>query len=426
MLNQRSRLKPFLPMLLLALGSGALLPSALLPLEQKLKSKDHQTLGGNLAAYFEANTTKKGLGDSLDDLTKALGKVKKKLKGQDPLSLTEDLEQALWYAQQYDKQKGIKKGRVEEVEAERTPWPLAFVLHAPKKYNAKQAYPLILCIADKGKKPADHLIEDWIDPELRKQVILAVVPMPDDVELWTERGSRSAPGGGGNVRIVYSNITMKYAVDFDRVFLAGWGAGVAAATQIASESPDLFAGVIGRSGDVADGMPADNFANLSTLFISGGKGADEFAEKVKQAEYGTCTLKAEGSESDVLAWVTETTRVSNPERVVFVSSNQYANKAYWIDMPAAEGERRIDASIDRESNTITISGEGTESVTLLLNDLLVDLDKPVKVVCNGIEHLDEIPRNMKTTLELMWKARSDPGKLYVASNNYDLSAAASD
>jgi hypothetical protein len=425
MLNQRSRPKLFLSTLLLALATGALLPSAK-PLEPQLKAKDHQTLGGNLAAYFEANATKKGLGDSLDDLTKALGKIKKKLKGTDPLSLTEDLEAALWFAQRYDKQKGLKKGRIEEIEAERTPWPLTFALHAPKKYNPKQAYPLILCIADEGKKPADHLIEDWIDAELRNQVILAVVPMPEDMDMWTKRGSRASPGGGGNVRIVYGDITMKYAVDFDRVYLAGWGAGVAAATQIASESPDLFAGVIGRSGDVRDGMPASNFANLHTLFISSGKGATEFEAKAKEAEYETCTLMAEGKESDVLAWVLEKSRISNPERIVFVSGNQYANKAYWIDMPAAEGERRVEASIDRESNTITINGEGTESVTLLFNDLLVDLDKPIKVVCNGVEHLDEIPRNMITTLELMWKVRSDPGKLYVASNTYDLSAAAAD
>jgi len=62
------------------------------------------------------------------------------------------------------------------------------------------------------------------------------------------------------------------------------------------------------------------------------------------------------------------------------------------------------------------------SVTIYFNDLIVDLDKPVKVVCNGAEHLDQIPRNLTTTLNLMFSTRSDPGKLYTAVRQFDLPA----
>lgn len=399
-------------------------PAARLQPELELKDKDHKNLGDGLADYFEARDTSKGLTDAIDELVETLGKVEKKLKGEDPLALTEDLGRALWYSQRYDKQKGLKKGKIETYELER-PWALEYALHLPKKYNPKQAYPLLLIIPDEGKSPQDTLIENWANAELRDAAILAVVSMPEDRSQWAERGvpgSPGTPGGGGNVRIAYGDLTFKCAVDFDRVYLVGMGAGVAAAAQIASESPDLFAAVIGRSGDVAEGLVAHNFANLPSYFVSAGKGASDFAERVGELEYGNCTLAAEGGEAEVLGWIQETTRVSNPERVVLVTSDPKVNKAYWIEMPAAEAERRIEAKIDRETNTITVDGTGSESVTLLLNDQLVDLGRPVKVVCNGLEHVNEIPRNRKTMLDMMYKRRSDPGKVYVARNRYDLTA----
>jgi hypothetical protein len=402
------------------LAALLLAATALGPGEEALRERDQQDLGRDIAAYYEAKQTNKGLGEALAGLDESLDKIKKKLKGKDPLSLTADLGRAMWFAQLYDKQKGIKKGRVDTNTAT-SPWTVEYAVHAPKRYDPKTAYPLLLCIPDEGETPSEDLIEKWADADLRESAIIAVVPMPADASLWSVRGDPGAPGGGGNVRIVYGDVIGTYAVDFDRVYLAGWGRGVAAATRIASESPDLFAGVVGRSGDVAEGMPHENFANLPTLFLSGGAGATDFSERITKAEYKNCTLVAEGGEPEILAWMKEHPRVSNPAHVVFVSSNRYVNKAYWLEVPAAEGERRIEATIDRETNTITVKGEGAESLTLYFNDELVDLDRPVKVVCNGVQHLDEIPRNVTTMLDLMWNRRSDPGKLYTARNVYDLS-----
>jgi hypothetical protein len=61
-------------------------------------------------------------------------------------------------------------------------------------------------------------------------------------------------------------------------------------------------------------------------------------------------------------------------------------------------------------------------VVLYFNDVLVDMEKPVKVVCNGSEHLNVIPRSMGTFLDLFVSSRSDPGKVYVATHTYDLPA----
>jgi hypothetical protein len=95
----------------------------------------------------------------------------------------------------------------------------------------------------------------------------------------------------------------------------------------------------------------------------------------------------------------------------------------WLQIPPwdGQGKRILHGAIDRASNTVTIDGEGVAKVSLYFNDVLVDIDKPVKVVCNGAEHTDLIPRSLGTTLDLIAKGRSDPGRaLHGATKEYDL------
>jgi hypothetical protein len=193
---------------------------------------------------------------------------------------------------------------------------------------------------------------------------------------------------------------------------------------IAARNPDRFAGVIGRSGDPAE-MPCDNFKNLPTLFAGAGGGATAFADKCTKAGYdNNCTIKPEATEADIWAWIKDHPRISYPPKVVLLPGSPLPNKSYWLEIPPWDGQGTaiVKGSIDRATNTITIEGEGVRSVTLYFNDILVDMDKPVKVVCNGSEHTDVIPRNLGVMLELLTSGRLDPSKIYTASKEFDLPA----
>jgi len=135
-------------------------------------------------------------------------------------------------------------------------------------------------------------------------------------------------------------------------------------------------------------------------------------------------VKPEGTEDDVWAWIQDHPRISNPADVVLLPGTPLPYKAYWLEVPPWDGQGTaiVKGTIDRASNTIKIDGEGVTGVILYFNDILVDLDKPVKVVCNGSEHLDVIPRSLGTMLDLYVSSRSDPGKLYMATRTYDLPA----
>ncbi|MFN0245105.1 MAG: PHB depolymerase family esterase [Planctomycetota bacterium] len=399
--------------------------SSAVAFEELLKPGDHAALGKQLAAYMDARSANKGIDKAQSAVSDEFERIRKKVKGREPLSLTVDLGKALWESFDYDQAKGVRKGKVSTVAVE-VPFygegfKIEYATYVPAKYNPKQAYPLVLCIPDKGEKPETHLTEQWISGDLRDNALLAACPMPDDYAQWVEAGGPGKAGGVGNLLSVMKEMTRNHAVDFDRVFIAGRGEGVGAATTIASRFPDRFAGVIGRAGDVKD-TPCENFKNLPTFFAGGGGGATAFAEKLEKAEYKNCTLKADGTEADIWAWMREHPRTSNPTSIYLLPGNPFPTRAYWLEIPPYDGSGNayISAAIDRGTNTITIDGEGAGRVTLYFNDLLVDMDKPIKVVCNGAEHIDTVPRNLQTTLDLFFSARSDPGKLYTASKGYDL------
>jgi len=396
--------------------------------DEALSKSDHDALGKVIAGFVEASDKNKGLDKARSEVAAEIDKFRNRLK-KDPLSLTVDLGKSLWESLNYESAKGVKKGKVADNKYKNAESGMDFTYAtwAPPKYNPKTPYPLILCIPDKGEKPTDHLTEKWIGQEIRENAVLAAIPMPEDPALWGEVGSQGKWGGTANLFTVLRDVNHTYATDFDRVYIAGRGVGVAAAMSIASRNPDRFAGVIGRSGDPNE-MPCENFRNLPTFFAGAGAGATAFGDKCTKAGYENCTIKPEGTEADVWSWIKDHPRISNPGQVVLLPTlsptSPPPTRVYWLEIPQWDGQGKaiVRGNIDRASNTVTIDGEGITHVTLYFNDLLVDLDKPVKVLCNGAEHTDKIPRSLGTTLDLIYKARSDPGKLYVATKDYDLPA----
>lgn len=393
--------------------------------QEGMKASDHKALGKDLAEYNEAWGKNKGVDAARAAVADELEKLRKRMKDKDPLALTADLGKAMWESRDYSSAKGVKKGNVSDIpyKHKENQFDLSYAIWAPSKYDPKKAYPVIFCIPEKGEKPGDHLREKWIAQAIRENAILAAVPMPADVAQWSEVGSAGKWGGAANLFTVFREVTLTYATDFDRVYLAGRGDGVAAAAAIASRNPDRFAGVIGRTGDPGE-ISTENFRNLPTFFAGAGAGATAFAEKCTKAGNDNCILKPEGTEDDIWAWIQDHPRISNPTQVVLFPDSPLHYKAYWLQVPPWDGEgtANVKATIDRASNTITIDGEGFTGVILYFNDVLVDLDKPVKIVCNGSEHLDVIPRSLATTLDLYVSSRSDPGKVYTATRNYDLPA----
>jgi hypothetical protein len=398
-----------------------------------MRAADHRKLGGYFAACIEARKAREGKGDAEEELREYLDKKwMKASKGRGSLALSDDLAAGLWHSFNYTKKmKGLKKGKVAKFDVSAPYYGENYVANnmvwLPKKYDPKKSYPLILCLPDVDEKPADHLNDYWSLGDLRDNAIVVALDMPEDVSLWGSLGesdSAAKAGGQGILLSTFGEARDNFAIDFDRVYLAGRGAGVAAAMEIANGFPDRFCGIIGRTGDAAEMSPA-NLSNIPCFFAGGGKNATAFQKAATDAKYAECTLNPSGKIEDVWAWVQSTTRTSHPEKVTLHPGNPFPTKAYWVGLPRMEyGESaQLTAKVDRASNTITVEATGVQAITIFLNDTMVDMDKPVKVVLNGTQHEDLIPRNFYSMIEQVYTSKNDPGKFYTASMDYDIPAA---
>lgn len=436
----------------LLLFSSAIFPAAVTPsgtrssadVETVMKEADHKKVGELMGACIEAFLAREGRREAEEELSDTIKKKwSKNAKPRDPMALSDDLAASLWYAIDYTKVKGIKKGKIEDLPVTVDYYYLkdkdadggkdyvaTSAIWTPKKYTPKSKYPLLLCIPDPDEKPEAHLNDHWMHSELRDSVILVAVDMPDGIKHWGglgEAGSHDNAGGAGVLLATFAEVRDNFAIDFDQVFLAGRGAGVAAAMNIANLFPDRFCAIIGRTGDAAEVAP-ENLSNLPCFFAGGGKLANDFSALGEGDNRAERVFKPDGKVEDIWAWMQTVRRRSNPEEVSLVPGVPFPYKAYWTEVPAGEytSTAKLSARADRASNTITIKATGIESVTVFLNDTLVDLDKPVKVICNGASHEDKIPRNFNSMMEQIYKGRSDPGRLYTAWKVYDIPAAAKD
>jgi hypothetical protein len=389
---------------------------------QELAENDLKELGRALSGYIE-DVGSKDQDKSREKVLQSLERAGKRVaeKGTDPvqaaLARTASLGKALWLAGDY---KGQKGGSITTVPVgDRRNPSFTYAMWVPDGYKPSSGpYPLLIAVPPmKDGKPMtgeQFLQEHWLDSAVRGAAVIAAPDMPENVEEWTQNA------GIGRLMQTFAHVRDEVAIDFDRVYLVGRGEGVHAALSLAAMFPHLFAGVVGRAGD-AGAVRAENFSNLPTFFQGGGAQATEFAEKAKTLGWSNVTLKPEAAEAEIWAWIQEHPRVANPTKVVLHPGSPFPARAYWIDTPPTEGSgTSVVAEADKAANAIRIQSEGVYNITLYLNDSIVDLSKPVKIVLNGREQEVVIPRSVDDMLNLILRGTNDPGRFYVAARVFDV------
>lgn len=403
-----------------------------------LKDKDHKDLGGALRNLVEAESKDaKAVAKartSVNDLFVKIGKATKKANDpigatQATLALTQDLGQALYHYEER-KMSGIRPGEIAggTLETEES-GKITYAVWTPKSYKATGApVPLVLFVPGmkEGKPYASKqfLIENWIDAATREQALLVAVDMPADQKIWNlhKVDDEGRDGGLGIVMRVFGRVTGLYNIDYDRVFLVGVETGLQVVLRVAGTYPHHFAGVIGQRGDTEDASH-ENLRNVPTWFAGGGAGCTAWEEKTNAAGFENCTLRPDGKDADAWTWASERRRQANPTKVNLVLGEPVPFAAYWVLTERQEHSpgTRIDAEVDRAANKLTIQSRGVKRVTIFFNDVLLDLEKPIKVVCNGVEREEKVARSLDDFLGFA-KRRSlcDGGRVYVASRVYDL------
>lgn len=415
----------------LAVGAVVVAPIAMAqkgaPPEQKaLPDKELANIAKQFAAWEAAKAKNEGSFEVQEDLEKELAKAAKKLGGDGKsfdaiLAHPWSMSRALWLAADYDGKSSKQRkdfGKITEQDAGND---VKFALWVPNKYSAKGlGYPLLLCIADEGRQPETHIMEDWVDGSIRDNFLIASPIMPGIGGEWLETN-----GGVKAVMLTLKYVRDNYAVDFDRIFIGGRGRGVETAHSIAARFPDQFAGMFGWAGDAHGEVDVLNFRNMPCYFAGGGAKASAFLEAAQAAKIETVKLQQDGKAVDIGVWANAQRRNPYPAHVNLVQKNLAPTNGYWVSIPRVDADLvTLEAKVDRATNTITLEGVGVDTATLYLNDAVVDLSKGITVIANGVETKFSEGRKMSQSLDLWVKGRNDGGRYFVVTRDVRLPARA--
>jgi predicted peptidase len=229
-------------------------------------------------------------------------------------------------------------------------------------------------------------------------------------------------------------------VDPDRVYVMGYSAGGDGVYQIGPRMADRWAAAAMMAGHPNDASPL-NLRNLPFALQVGGndaaynrnKVAAEWGEKLAKLHkddpggYDTFFKIHEGKghwmdleDKAALPWMAKFKRKSIPDRVVWRQSDG-TDRLYWLAVPPGEAKTGSVVIASREGQTITIiSAEKVSKLLIRLDDRMLDLDKPVKVLRDGKVLFEGTVKRTAAMMAKTLSGRGDPGLVFDAEVSVEL------
>lgn len=216
-------------------------------------------------------------------------------------------------------------------------------------------------------------------------------------------------------------------VDPDRVYLLGYSAGGDGVYQLAPRMADRFAAAAMMAGHPNDAKP-DGLRNLPFAVHMGANDsafkrnevAKQWGEMLDQLQkvdpkgYPHIVKLHEGKghwmdrqDSEALPWMASKSRITQPERIVWVQSSTTHNRFYWVAVETPQSGSRLDLSF--AGNTIAVDPSTTlTEFTLLVNDHIFDLDQPIRITAPGCADQTIYPNRSIHDIWTSLKERFDP------------------
>jgi predicted esterase len=231
------------------------------------------------------------------------------------------------------------------------------------------------------------------------------------------------------------NLIVFEDVDPNRVYILGYSAGGDGVYQLAPRMADRLAAAAMMAGHPNESKPL-GLRNLPFTIHVGRKDAaykrntvarrwgDELAALHKADPEGyihwTKIYEDKGhwldrEDAAALPWMAKHTRNPLPDRIVWRQDNVTHTRFYWLAIP--ESEQRKDAVVraSRAGQRIEIHHADVDSLTIALNDQMLDLDKPVTVMQNGKALFEgRVPRTIGNLAGSLAE-RGDPASVFSAA-----------
>ncbi|MSR47432.1 MAG: hypothetical protein EXS13_10270 [Planctomycetes bacterium] len=416
-----------------------------------------------------ANDNWKNANKELTKLVAEVGKVSKAAKIADPLLALDDWRAIIQRGLTLEKPSATITGRG-ELKLVDIPSPidtgdyekelsgvfnnrLKALVSVPNDF-AKVAYPVILGLhpTDDEVKSAKDLtkakaieekVRDWATATYSKALLakaIVICPIMDVAVRSKDNVSWSRPRWDADNGVLWALTALSECIfknanyDSSRIFVDGSGSGSAAALLFCSRFAGFQTGAIVRGG-APERIDFANCRGTPILFV-GAESKGFHDEWSGQEGFAIEHLDAL-DDATLTAWMTAHPKDFAPKKVAIVCDELKFAASYWLrvtdeDATLEKIGLKIDAAIDSEKNEITVvTNEKVKSFDLFLNDRLIDLAKPVKVIHRYAAEGDAVKERvrfngpLKRILEdaLKWSYSvtfCNTGEVYVASISVDL------
>jgi predicted peptidase len=314
-----------------------------------------------------------------------------------PISRTDAVEatQMLWK----DRADQIRRTRAPEMEnrelaIDNLKMPFAYKSFGSKPASGRSLY---ISMHGGGGAPARVNTQQWENQkklyELEEGIYVAPRAPTDTWDLWHQSHIDRFMD-----RLIENMIVFE-EVNPNRVYLMGYSAGGDGVFQLAPRMADRFAAAAMMAGHPNETSPL-GLRNLPFTIHMGGndaaynrnKVAAEWAEKLADLKksdpngYEHLVKIHEGKghwmdrqDAVALPWMSRFDRNPNPTRIVWKQDDVLENRFYWLGIEPANVRDRALINANREGQIFDIDSKDIDRVRLLLNDSILDFEKPMKV-----------------------------------------------
>ena len=222
-------------------------------------------------------------------------------------------------------------------------------------------------------------------------------------------------------------------VDPDKVYLMGYSAGGDGVYQLAPRMCDRFAAAAMMAGHPNETSPQglrnlpfalqvgenDKSYRRNKIAVSWGEKLAELQENDPQGYPHFVKIhKNKGhwmnlEDSIAVPWMAKHKRNKFPDRIVWKQDDVTHKRSYWISLPDEQIKPRGLVIVSKKNQSIDIQERGqTNQIDIMLNDEMVDFDKPVTVSHKEKVVFERKPRRSISEIHRTLKERGDPGLVF--------------
>lgn len=268
---------------------------------------------------------------------------------------------------------------------------------------AEGGHPLYISLHGGGGAPAEVNDEQWENQKSLYGTVNGVYFVPraptNTWNMWHQEYMDEF------LLQIVSYAVARLDVNPRRVYLLGYSAGGDGVYNLAARLSDRFAAAAMMAGHPGD-AEIENLRNLPFAIYVGEHDTDynraglavewlkayEILRKNDQGgyEYNINIFADKGHWMDgldgaAIDWLASYQRISIPYRVVWIQDDVLRTRKYNLEVSEPKQGYRVEQIIDSENNTIYINSDHYRQVTVWLDDFMVSLEQPVRIVFNGRE-----------------------------------------